>query len=77
MLSRLELFLKAILHGRFLTLICRLHSHRTSLGFEEGVSVEVNSSGAYPTVCIELSLDGLAVNAVLQVKAWLFFDAQA
>ena len=35
--------------------------------FEEDSTVEVNSSGAYPTVCVELSLDGLAVNAVLQV----------
>ena len=35
---------------------------------EDRITVEVNSSGAYPTVCIELSLDGLAVNAVLQVN---------
>lgn len=35
--------------------------------FEEDSTVEVNSSGAYPTVCVELSLDGLAVNSVLQV----------
>jgi hypothetical protein len=44
------------------------------LEFEEDDStVEVNSSGAYPTVCIELSLDGLAVNAVLQVVGLLFY----
>lgn len=33
---------------------------------EEGRSVEINNPGAYPTCCIQLSLDGLAVNAVLQ-----------
>ena len=34
----------------------------------------MNSSGAYPTVCVELSLDGLAVNAVLQVVIRLVID---
>jgi DNA polymerase epsilon subunit 1 len=33
---------------------------------EEGRSVELNSPGAYPTCCVELSLDGLSVNTVLQ-----------
>ena len=33
---------------------------------EEGRSIEINNLGAYPTCCIQLSLDGLAVNTVLQ-----------
>ena len=33
---------------------------------EEGRSIEINNLGAYPTCCIELSLDNLAVNTVLQ-----------
>lgn len=33
---------------------------------EEGRSIEINNPGAYPTCCVQLSLDGLAVNAVLQ-----------
>ena len=33
---------------------------------EEGKSIEINNPGAYPTCCIQLSLDGLAVNTVLQ-----------
>ncbi len=33
---------------------------------EEGRSIKLNCPGAYPTCCIELSLDGLAVNSVLQ-----------
>ncbi len=33
---------------------------------EEGRSIEINNPGAYPTCCIELSLDNLAVNTVLQ-----------
>ncbi|XP_028400533.1 DNA polymerase epsilon catalytic subunit A-like [Dendronephthya gigantea] len=40
--------------------------NRPGLEFEGDHIVEVNSPGAYPTVCVELSLDGLAVNAVLQ-----------
>ena len=43
---------------------------RSGLEFEEDTIVEVNSPGAYPTVCIELSLDGLAVNALLQVQLY-------
>lgn len=34
--------------------------------FDEGGSLEVNQPGCYSTVCIELSLDSLAVNTVLQ-----------
>ncbi len=33
---------------------------------EEGRSIELNTPGAYPTCCIQLSLDGLSVNTVLQ-----------
>lgn len=33
---------------------------------EEGLSIEINNPGAYPTCCIELSIDNLAVNTVLQ-----------
>ena len=40
--------------------------HRLITDAEEGRSLEINNSGAYPTCCIELSLDGLAVNTVLQ-----------
>lgn len=43
------------------------HLFRPGTQFNEDSTVELNCSGAYPTVCIELSLDGLAVNAVLQV----------
>ena len=41
---------------------------------EEGRSVELNNPGAYPTCCVELSLDGLSVNTVLQSQvgvAWI------
>jgi len=40
--------------------------HRLMTDMEEGRSVKLNCAGAYPTCCIELSLDGLAVNSVLQ-----------
>ena len=33
---------------------------------EEGRSVECNHPGSYPTICIEIQLDGLAVNTILQ-----------
>jgi len=34
--------------------------------FEEGGSLEVNTASCYSTVCVELGIDALAVNAVLQ-----------
>ena len=40
--------------------------HRLMTDAEEGRSIELNNSGAYPTCCVQLSLDGLAVNTVLQ-----------
>ena len=40
--------------------------HRLITDAEEGRSLEINNPGAYPTCCVELSLDGLAVNTVLQ-----------
>ena len=39
---------------------------RLCMDSEEGRSIEINNPGAYPTCCIELSLDNLAVNTVLQ-----------
>ena len=39
---------------------------RLCMDAEEGRSIEINNPGAYPTCCIELSLDNLAVNTVLQ-----------
>ena len=36
------------------------------MDMEEGRSIELNSPGAYPTCCVELTLDGLSVNTVLQ-----------
>lgn len=33
---------------------------------EEGRSIELNGPAAYPTCCVELTLDGLSVNTVLQ-----------
>eukprot|EP00794_Sanderia_malayensis_P002850 gene2850-3296_t len=33
---------------------------------DEGGSIEVNNMGCFPTICVEISLDGLAVNTVLQ-----------
>ena len=54
--------------GRLARLGLMNYFFRPGLEFEEDTIVEVNSAGAYPTVCIELSLDGLAVNALLQVR---------
>jgi DNA polymerase epsilon subunit 1 len=34
--------------------------------FEEHNSIVINQQGSYQTVCIELELDGLAVNTLLQ-----------
>lgn len=34
---------------------------------DEAGSMEFNSPGCFPTVCVELSIDGLAVNTILQV----------
>ena len=34
---------------------------------DERGSVELNSPGCYSTICVELSVDGLAVNTILQV----------
>ena len=35
--------------------------------FEESSSVEVNTSGFYNTVCVELDMASLAVNTLMQV----------
>ncbi|XP_031567678.1 DNA polymerase epsilon catalytic subunit A-like [Actinia tenebrosa] len=40
--------------------------NRLSLLTDEAESMEFNSPGCYPTVCVELSIDGLAVNTILQ-----------
>jgi DNA polymerase epsilon subunit 1 len=45
---------------------CEDDDHRLMTDFEEGRSVECNNPGCYPTICIELRLDGLAVDTVLQ-----------
>ena len=42
-------------------------SQRLLTEFEEGSSVDVNQSGCYPTVCVELDMASLAVNTLLQV----------
>ena len=34
------------------------------LATESGRGIEINEPGAYPTVCIEFSLDGLAITTV-------------
>lgn len=39
---------------------------RLVMDTEEGRSIVLNSPGAYPTCCVELTLDGLSVNTVLQ-----------
>lgn len=39
--------------------------HRLTADMEEG-SMEMNTPGTYPTCCVQLCLDGLAVNTVLQ-----------
>eukprot|EP00731_Ephydatia_muelleri_P013509 Em0007g819a len=39
--------------------------HRLTADMEEG-SIEMNTPGTYPTCCVQLCLDGLAVNTVLQ-----------
>jgi len=36
------------------------------LATESGRGIEINEPGAYPTVCIEFSLDGLAVTTVIR-----------
>ena len=33
---------------------------------EEGRGIQLNCPGAYPTCCVQLSLEGLAVNTLLQ-----------
>ncbi|KAK3734408.1 hypothetical protein QZH41_010067, partial [Actinostola sp. cb2023] len=40
--------------------------NRLSLMTDEAGSMEFNSPGCFPTVCVELSIDGLAVNTILQ-----------
>ena len=45
-----------------------LFSRLGMINEENVTSLEFNNSGCYPTVCVELSIDGLAVNTVLQVQ---------
>ena len=40
--------------------------------FDEGGSPEINQPGCYSTVCVEISIDSLAVNTVLQVSGLSF-----
>uniref|UniRef100_A0A8C8ZMW8 DNA polymerase epsilon catalytic subunit n=1 Tax=Prolemur simus TaxID=1328070 RepID=A0A8C8ZMW8_PROSS len=40
--------------------------NRLVMEFDDRASVEINSSGCYSTVCVELDLQNLAVNTVLQ-----------
>ena len=65
--------------SKIIVLLIRIFScnYRLVTEFDEGGSLEVNTPGCYPTVCVELGIDGLAVNAVLQVYVFgcfpLFF----
>ncbi|KAK3107356.1 hypothetical protein FSP39_012618, partial [Pinctada imbricata] len=40
--------------------------NRLSMELEESSSMEVNNSGTYPTVCVELDLASLAVNTIIE-----------
>ena len=40
--------------------------YRLMMESDDGRSLELNNPGLYPSTCIELSIDGLAVTAVLQ-----------
>jgi DNA polymerase epsilon subunit 1 len=42
--------------------------YRLMTSLEEGSNCEVNQPGSYPTVCIELQIESLAVNAVLHAS---------
>ena len=42
--------------------------YRLVTEFDEGGSLEVNQPGCYSTVCVELSIDAVATNAVFQVS---------
>ena len=63
--SMLRLLKKEEVHVRFFS-GREDDDHRLITDAEEGRSLEINNPGAYPTCCVELSLDGLAVNTVLQ-----------
>jgi hypothetical protein len=43
-----------------------IYCHRLLTECEESTSVVTNNPGCYSTVCIELNIDGLAVNTLLQ-----------
>lgn len=43
-----------------------VYCHRLLTECEENSSVVTNNPGCYSTVCIELNIDGLAVNTLLQ-----------
>lgn len=43
-----------------------IYFHRLLTECEESSSVVTNNPGCYSTVCIELNIDGLAVNTLLQ-----------
>ena len=46
--------------------------YRIVTEMDEGGSPEINQPGCYSTVCVELSLDALAVNTVLQVRSFFY-----
>ncbi len=48
--------------------------YRLMTSLEDGSGCEVNQPGSYATVCIELQIESLAVNAVLQVSSMFNFN---
>jgi hypothetical protein len=45
-----------------------VYFHRLLTECEESSSIVTNNPGCYSTVCIELNIDGLAVNTLLQSR---------
>ena len=44
------------------------HVVRLMMEFDEGFSVEINKSGCYNTVCVELDIVSLAINTLIQAS---------
>ena len=49
-----------------------VYLHRLVTEFDESGGVELNQSGFYQTVCVDLDMASLAVNTLLQVKNNIF-----
>ena len=69
-LSAINMWISVIIIHPDIYLYVYMYLHRLVTEFDESGGVELNESGFYQTVCVDLDMASLAVNTLLQVKPW-------